>query len=225
LKDSDDRALGAAVGAARAAGRLLLRHYRRGRLSVRHKSSRSDLVTQADRASERLIVCRLRAAFPAHDVVAEEEKHRRTRSPWRWYVDPLDGTVNFVHGFPVFSVSIALAFEGEVRVGVVHHPVFDETFTAARGGGARRNGRRIRVSKTRNLQDGFLVTGFPYFDGGRTDNLRNFTAFMTKTRAIPRRRSTCATRRAASSTATGSSRWGRGTSRRGCWSAGRRAAA
>lgn len=143
-------------------------------------------MTQADRASERLIVRRVRAAFPDHDIVAEEERHPRTRSPWRWYIDPLDGTVNFVHGFPVFSVSIALAFEGDVRVGVVHHPVFGETFTATKGGGARRNGRRIRVSRTRDLRDGFLVTGFPYFDGGRTDNLRYFTAFMTETRAIRR---------------------------------------
>ena len=177
--------LSAAVRAARDAGTLLRNRFR-GRLTVSTKSDRSDLVTQVDRASERLIVKRLRAAFPDHDIIAEEEEHRRTDSPWRWYVDPLDGTVNYVHALPVFAVSIALACRGEVQVGVVYQPVLDEMFTAVRGKGARLNGRRLRVTRTKRLRDGFLVTGFPYFDSGRTDNLRYLSAFMTRTRAIRR---------------------------------------
>ncbi len=177
--------LNAAVRAAREAGALLRKHYR-GRLTVSAKSDRSDLVTQVDRASERLIVRRLRAEFPDHDILAEEEQHRRTDSPWRWIVDPLDGTVNYVHALPMFAVSIALARRGEVQVGVVYQPVLDELFTAVRGRGARLNGRRIGISRAKRLRDGFLVTGFPYFDSGRTDNLRYFSAFMTRTRAIRR---------------------------------------
>jgi len=177
--------LSAAVRAAREAGSLLRKRLR-GPLNVSTKSDASDLVTQVDRASERLIVRRLRAAFPGHDILAEEEQHRRTDSPWRWIIDPLDGTVNYVHALPVFAVSIALAHRDEVQVGVVYQPVLDELFTAVRGQGARLNGRRLRVSRTKRLRDGFLVTGFPYFDSGRTDNLRYFSAFMERTRAIRR---------------------------------------
>src|SRR5579871_4614655 len=106
-----------------------------------------DLVTEADRASERLIVERLRAHFPTHAVVAEEGGGQDGSSEYRWYVDPLDGTTNFAHGFPMFNVTLALERSGELIAGVVYHPIHDEMFAAEAGGGAFLNDRRIHVSK------------------------------------------------------------------------------
>lgn len=174
-----------AEAAAREAGRLLMRRFR-GRMKVGHKGVATDLVTDIDRASERLIAKRLLRAFPDDDILAEEDVRRDTGSRFRWIVDPLDGTVNYVHGFPLFAVSIALAVNGAVEAGVVHVPALDQTFAASRGRGARLNGRPIRVSATPRLPEAFLVTGFPYFESGRDDNLRYFAAFLNETRAIRR---------------------------------------
>ncbi len=108
-----------------------------------------DLVTEADRASEKLIVQRLQAQWPEHGIVGEEGTRSDTGAEYRWYVDPLDGTTNFAHGYPVFCVSIALARQdGELEVGVLYDPTRDEMFAAERGQGARLNGKPMRVSKT-----------------------------------------------------------------------------
>ena len=121
-----------------------------------------DLVTETDRASERLIVDRLRTAYPTHAIVAEEGGEAAAgSSDYRWYVDPLDGTTNFAHGFPVFNVSIGLAKAGEVIAGVIADPTRDETFTAEAGAGAFLNGRRIHVSKVASVNDSLVGTGFP----------------------------------------------------------------
>ena len=119
-----------------------------------------DLVTAADRASEKLIVERLQSRFPGHSIVAEEGSGVETGSEYVWYVDPLDGTTNFAHGFPAFCVSIGLAFRGEMVAGVVYDPLREELFSAERGSGAYLNSRRIQVSKRESLQESLLGTGF-----------------------------------------------------------------
>ncbi|HLJ47283.1 MAG TPA: inositol monophosphatase family protein [Bryobacteraceae bacterium] len=120
-----------------------------------------DLVTAADRASEKLVVERLQAAFPGHSIVAEEGTDRQGSSEFRWYVDPLDGTTNFAHGFPVYNVTMALERAGELIAGVIFDPTRDEMFTAELGGGAFLNGERIRVSAAKRVEDALVATGFP----------------------------------------------------------------
>ena len=120
-----------------------------------------DLVTEADRASERLVVERLRTHFPSHGIVAEEGGGHESSSEFRWYVDPLDGTTNFAHGFPVFNVTLALEQAGEIVAGVIFDPTRQELFTAEKGGGAYLNNRRIRVSKVQKLDESLVATGFP----------------------------------------------------------------
>jgi myo-inositol-1(or 4)-monophosphatase len=120
-----------------------------------------DLVTAADRASESLIVQRLRERYPSHSVVAEEGGGHAGESDFRWYVDPLDGTTNFAHDFPVYNVSIGLEHAGELIAGVVADPTRNEIFTAEKGSGAFLNGERIRVSKVNRIEDALAATGFP----------------------------------------------------------------
>jgi myo-inositol-1(or 4)-monophosphatase len=120
-----------------------------------------DLVTETDRASERLIVERLHSHFPTHAIVAEEGSGQSGTSEYCWYVDPLDGTTNFAHGFPVFNVTLALERAGELIAGVIVDPTRDEVFTAERGAGAYLNQRRIRVSQAASLDESLVGTGFP----------------------------------------------------------------
>ncbi len=131
-----------------------------------------DLVTEADRASEKLIVERLHARWPQHGIVAEEGTRSETGAEYRWYVDPLDGTTNFAHGYPVFCVSIALArSDGELQVGVLYDPTRDEMFAAERGRGAKLNGHPIHVSKTQTLAESVLGTGFPSHKRHKNPNI------------------------------------------------------
>ncbi len=148
-----------AIDTAREAGALLLR-LAGGPLETREKGIRGDLVTVADRASERLIVERLLAAFPASAILGEEEGARAGTSDERWIVDPLDGTTNYTHGYPFFCVSIAYERGGEVLAGAIHAPALGETFAASRGGGATRNGTPISVSQTATVGDALVCTGF-----------------------------------------------------------------
>jgi myo-inositol-1(or 4)-monophosphatase len=146
--------LAVAAEAARDAGEILLRHLGTIGRDVDRKSSRRDLVTAADVESERLLVARLREAFPDHAIEAEEEvKDPVARAGARWFLDPLDGTNNFVHELPFFAVSMGLLVDGVPEVAVVHAPRLDETFTATRGGGAFLNGRALRVPRTPELGD------------------------------------------------------------------------
>jgi myo-inositol-1(or 4)-monophosphatase len=178
-----------AEAAAREAGALLLEHFGkidRGR--VKTKSAARDLVTAADVASERLVVARLRAAFPGHAIEAEEEVHDAAGDGRpRWFLDPLDGTVNFVHGIPAFAVSLALYRGSEPEVAVVHLPRLAETFTAERGGGAKLDGEPIRVSETAALGEAILATGFPYRRNELpNNNLENFNRFFLDVRGMRR---------------------------------------
>src|SRR3982751_4980243 len=148
-----------AVGIAREAGALLEKFLER-RIGFELKGEH-DLVTEADRASEQLVVERLRSYFPAHSIVAEEGGGHEGRSEYRWYVDPLDGTTNFAHGFPVFNVTLALEQAGELIAGVIFDPTRQELFAAERGGGAFLNNHRIKVSAAKRLEDCLVATGFP----------------------------------------------------------------
>jgi myo-inositol-1(or 4)-monophosphatase len=175
---------------ARRAGALLLEHYQRlDPAEIRSKSAARDLVSAADLASERCLVEGLRAAFPAHTIEAEEETQdaRGAEGELRWYLDPLDGTVNFVHGLPVFAVSMGLWRGAEPLVGVVHAPRLGETFRAVRGGGATLDGKPIRVSDCARLGDALLATGFPYRRETLVhSNLENFQAFFYDVRGLRR---------------------------------------
>ncbi|MGB9604270.1 MAG: inositol monophosphatase family protein [Bryobacteraceae bacterium] len=144
---------------AQEAGALLLRYFHR-RVGFELKGE-FDLVTEADRASEALIIERLRSHFPTHAIVAEESGGVSSSSGYCWYVDPLDGTTNFAHGFPAFCVSLALAREGQLLCGVIYDPLHQELFEAERGAGASLNGRRIQVSRVSRVTDSLLATGFP----------------------------------------------------------------
>ena len=148
-----------AVDIAREAGTLVANYVER-RVGFELKGEH-DLVTEADRASEQLIVERLQRHYPSHAVIGEEGARVEGSSDYRWYVDPLDGTTNFAHGFPVFNVTLALEKAGEVIAGVVVDPMRNEVFAAERGGGAFLNNRRIRVSKAARLTDCLVGTGFP----------------------------------------------------------------
>ncbi|HUA63258.1 MAG TPA: inositol monophosphatase family protein, partial [Verrucomicrobiae bacterium] len=148
-----------AVEIAREAGSLLTGYFER-RVPFETKGE-FDLVTEADRASERLVVERLRSHFPTHSIVGEEGARFEGPTDYRWYVDPLDGTTNFAHSFPVFNVTLGLERAGELIAGVVFDPCRQELFTAERGAGAYLNNRRIRVSAAARLSDSLASTGFP----------------------------------------------------------------
>src|SRR5579871_5518565 len=148
-----------AVEIAREAGALLANYYER-RVPFELKGE-FDLVTEADRNSEKLVVERLRSHFPTHSIMAEEGGGHESSSEYRWFVDPLDGTTNFAHSFPMFNVTLGLERAGEVIAGVVYDPIRHEMFTAERGAGAYLNNRRIRVSNVRQLADSLASTGFP----------------------------------------------------------------
>jgi myo-inositol-1(or 4)-monophosphatase len=151
--------LDTAVDIAREAGALLARYFER-RVAFELKGE-FDLVTEADRASERLVVERLRSHFPTHGIVAEEGGGNEGTSDYRWYVDPLDGTTNFAHGFPVFNVTLGLERDGEMIAGVIFDPVRQEIFTTEQGGGAYLNHHRIRVTSCARIEDSLVATGFP----------------------------------------------------------------
>jgi myo-inositol-1(or 4)-monophosphatase len=179
------RYLETAVRAARAAGAK-----QRERLWSDHHiefKGEINLVTEVDKGCEALIVDTIRADFPDHDILAEENDYAAAGEPCKWIIDPLDGTTNYAHGFPWFCVSIALELEGTVQLGVIYHPMMDELFTVVKGGGAFVNGQRLRVSSRQPLKNCLLATGFPY---DRTwdneNNFVNFNNFQMAARAVRR---------------------------------------
>src|SRR3954451_12002035 len=154
---------------AREAGALLMRHFRE-RVLIEYKGD-ADLVTIADRQSEALIRERIQAHWPSHDIMGEEQGLADTGSEYRWYVDPLDGTTNFAHGFPVFCVSMALDHKGERVAGVVYDPTRDEMFASQKGSGATLNGKPVHVSRTARLAESLVATGFPSHKRHKNPNI------------------------------------------------------
>ena len=178
--------LAAAREAAFRAGELILQNLGKVR-EVEYKSA-IDLVTSVDRASENAIVSFLRERFPEHSIVAEENTNIAVQqSRYRWIVDPLDGTTNFVHSFPHFAVSIALEHDTRLVAGLVHDPAKSETFSATDGGGAYLNGRPIRCSTVDKLESALLATGFPYDRREKADYyLGIFKSFLCASHGIRR---------------------------------------
>ena len=174
-----------AVEAAHIAGRFQLYRFE-SFLDVTLKGDKN-LVTEVDQESERLIVRHLLGSFPDHSIVAEEGEYPQGEAPFRWIIDPLDGTTNYAHGFPWFCVSIGLESAGELVVGVIYNPMHDELFTATRGGGAFLNAHRLHVSARSPLQNTLLATGFPYdCASDPANNFDNFIAFQKAARGIRR---------------------------------------
>ena len=169
--------LNVAIKAARAAGAII----NRAALDVEavriSQKQVNDFVTEVDHAAEQAIIETLQTAYPGHGILAEEtgNTHGAKHSDYVWIIDPLDGTTNFIHGFPVYCVSIAMAFKGKIEHAVVYDPTRNDLFTATRGRGAFMNDRRIRVSKRTQLKDCLISTGFPFRPG---DNFKNYMAMM-----------------------------------------------
>jgi myo-inositol-1(or 4)-monophosphatase len=176
--------LEAAVETAMEAGGLLLAEFDRP-AKISYKGE-VDLVTQADRRSEQAIVARLRSFFPKHAIVAEEGGGQEGDSPYRWIVDPLDGTTNFAHGYPCFAVSIGLEEAGELVVGAIYQPVTKELFTTARGEGAYLNEKRIQVSSIDHLSTSLLATGFPSAKRARNPNIHYYWDFTLRSHGVRR---------------------------------------
>jgi len=170
---------------ARKAGQLLREKFDQPH-DIEYKG-RINLVTEADHASEALIMAEIRSRYPGHDILTEESAGINTGAEFSWIIDPLDGTTNYAHGYPVFCVSVALARRGEVCFGAVYNPMLDEMFHGERGNGAFLNGKQIHVSATEDMLKSLLATGFPYdIRDSRENNLNYFHAMATEVQAIRR---------------------------------------
>jgi myo-inositol-1(or 4)-monophosphatase len=178
LEDVTDRAGQAIMSYFQGTFRIDLKDTRPGGI---------DIVTDADRASEEIILSAIRREFPDHDILTEETRTDKTGSPWLWLIDPLDGTVNFAHGIPIFSVSIALMANGTLAAGMVYDPTRAEKFSAVKNEGAYLNGNSIRVSQADRLNKSIIATGFPYDRAySPINNVAEFSRVVTRVGGIRR---------------------------------------
>jgi len=176
-----------AIETARMAGGLLLEKFGK-KINVSMKGD-INLVTEADLASEKLIIDRIRSHYPQHSILAEESGEAVIiggTNKWKWIIDPLDGTTNFAHGYPCFCVTLALENEGEIVIGVTYDPTRNEMFSAEKGQGASLNNKPIRVSAAQKLADSLIVTGFPYDFKQRENFARHLTTFLLQSRGVRR---------------------------------------
>jgi len=165
-----------AVNAARLSGKMILRAQdQRDQLHIIEKGP-NDFASQVDRTAEAIIIETIQKAYPEHHILGEETglNNKGSQSDIVWIIDPLDGTTNFLHGFPQFCISIAVKIQGKIQHGVIYDPIRDELFSASRGEGAKMNGTRLRVSVVNNLQYALLGTGFPYKDFSYLDQYLTF---------------------------------------------------
>jgi myo-inositol-1(or 4)-monophosphatase len=174
--------------AAKEAGRFLKQNLGKVRDIQLKAGQEKNLVTEIDKRSEEIIIGIIKKHFPQHDILAEESGEKKNQiSDFKWIIDPLDGTTNFTHSFPVFCISIALEYKGEIILGVIYDPNLDELFTAEKGNGAFLNGKRMKVSKIESLNRSLLVTGFPY---NITENpnhaIEHFVNFLMHSQAVRR---------------------------------------
>ena len=176
-----------AIAWAREAGEVQLKYFRSSHLNIRAKFNDSDIVTEAEKASEQVIINNINHTYPQHAILSEEMGGNAVESDYRWIIDPLDGTTNFSNGLPLYSVSIAVEYRGEVIVGVVYAPYLDEMFHAVKGGGAWLNGRPIAPSKKEHLLHSVVATGFPVDKNENTDNnLDNVSRVLPRVRGLRR---------------------------------------
>lgn len=174
-----------AILAAKEAG-LLLKNKLGQRRKVAYKGA-VNLVTEMDLLAEKVIVSTISRHYPTHNILAEEKTTKQGNSPFRWIIDPLDGTTNYAHGYPVFCVSIALEKSGEIILGVVYDPTREELFLAEKGKGARLNGKKIHVSSVPKLSLSLLATGFPYdLRESPVNNFDHFHNFALRVHAVRR---------------------------------------
>lgn len=183
-------ALHIATTAARAAGKIISRNLEHvGSLSV-HAKQKNDFVSEVDYQAEHEIISTIRRVYPNHDILAEESGYtagRHEASEYQWVIDPLDGTTNYLHGFPHYAVSIALRHRQRLEAGVIYDPFKDELFCASRGNGATLNDRKIRVAKPTTLEGALLGTGLPFREGQDIDTyLATLKALMLRTSGIRR---------------------------------------
>jgi len=174
-----------ATQSALQAGDLLLGYF--GKIDSYELKSPKSIVTEADTRSEELIIGKIRSFYPGHGFVAEESGENINDSDCIWIIDPLDGTTNFAHAYPFFSISIALQIDGVLEVGVIYDPISKELFYAEKGKGSYLNGEKISVSKVDNLEHSHLVTGFVYeHEWMVKKNLKHFESFIYKSQAVRR---------------------------------------
>lgn len=175
-----------AIQTAREAGQILLEKFGR-KINISMKGD-INLVTEADLASEKLIIERIKSYYPKHSILAEESGNAVVLgdSTWKWIIDPLDGTTNFAHGYPCFCVTLALEHEGKIVIGVTFDPTRNELFAAEKGQGATLNNKQIRVSETEKLGDALLVTGFPYNFKQKENFAKSLTNFLLHSRGVRR---------------------------------------
>src|SRR3974390_1614627 len=169
---------------AREAGALLMEFYRQG-VKIEDKGD-ADLVKAPGRGPQKLILERLRARWPEHDVVGEEGARHETGADYKWYIDPLDGTTNFAHGFPVVCVSMGLTYRGKRHAGVLYDPTRDELFSAEMGKGAFLNGQKIEVSKTPRLKEALVATGFPSHKRHKNPNIFFYHVLTLRSHGVRR---------------------------------------
>jgi len=172
------------INLAKGAGEILRAGYGKEH-SIKFKGP-IDMVTEIDREAEDYIVQRIREVFSDHSIIAEESGKLAGKKKYRWFIDPLDGTSNYAKGLPIFSVSIAYAEDGEMRLACVYDPLRDECFFAEKGGGSWLNGKAIHVSNTDELLNAMLVTGFPYDIHKKNNNLDHFAAIVREVHTVRR---------------------------------------
>jgi myo-inositol-1(or 4)-monophosphatase len=176
-----------AIETARAAGQLLLEKY--GRITTITKKGDFNLVTEADLASEAMIIDRIKSHYPRHMILAEESGDTVVvdgDTRWKWIIDPLDGTTNFAHSYPCFCVTIALEHDGELVIGVTYDPTRNELFTAEKGQGASLNFKPVHVSTASQVSEALVVTGFPYDFKEKSDFARHLNSFLLASRGVRR---------------------------------------
>jgi myo-inositol-1(or 4)-monophosphatase len=178
-----------AIAAAETAGAIIRQGFGTNH-NLRFKKSHSDLLTEFDPRAEAEIVRVIRASFPDHEIVAEEGSTGGVHADYRWYVDPIDGTTNFAHGYPLVCTSIGLEQKGELVLGVIYAPMLNEMFIGVKGQGATLNGKPIHVSETPTLRRSLLATGFPYDPEQVGNNISRFVAFLHLAQGL--RRDGCA---------------------------------
>jgi myo-inositol-1(or 4)-monophosphatase len=179
--------LNVAIEAAKEAGKFLKFNLGKVKEIKRKIGQETNLVTEIDRQSEKMIIDMIKRHFPQHSYLAEESGVGERASEYKWIIDPLDGTTNYTHHFPCFAVSIALEKNGEIILGVVYDPNLDELFTAEKGKGAFVNGKRLAVSKADTLIRSLLVTGFPYNIKDNPDHaIEHFINFLKESQAVRR---------------------------------------
>lgn len=174
-----------AIAAAKTTGLLLKKNIDKAH-HIEFKGA-IDIVTEMDTKAENLIIKTINDKFPKHGILTEESDEQKSDSEYRWIIDPLDGTTNYSHGFPVFCVSIAFEKNGEIILGVVYNPMLNELFTAEKGKGAYLNNKKVKVSDIKELTKSLLATGFPYdVRTSEQNNIANFANFAVKAQAIRR---------------------------------------